>query len=529
MMRLLFPISGIFLILAACGSQAPKDSETLVWHLGAEPDILNPIISTDAYASRIEEFVYDTLIERDNRTLEWKPKMAERWEISPDRRRFTFYLRDGIRWQDGKPVTVEDVIYSFQRIMDPKVDAPHLRVYYQDIEKVEKVDERTVRFTYRHPYFMALGFCGGIPILPRHLFDDGGDFNKHPLNRAPLGNGPYRFVSWETGQKIVLERNEDYWGQAIGRMPAIRRIRFEIIPEDTVALQILKKGGLDFAGLRPIQWVRQTDSGRFNRRFGKYQFYTPGYSFIGWNMRRPYFSDKRVRRAMTMLVNRGEILKKLNFDLGRIVTGPFYIESKDYNHEVRPIPFDPEGAKRLLKEAGWEDHDGDGLLDREGVPFRFEFLIASGRRFAERLASILKEDLKKVGIEMEIRQLEWALFVKHLDDRKFDAVTLSWVFGFEQDPYQVWHSSQTELGSNFVGFADPEADRIIMEGRREFDRERRAALYRRFHAIVDHEQPYTFLFSNPYLVALDRRFENVNVYPGGMDPLEWRVTRMEGE
>ncbi len=528
-MRNVSKISAIVLffeiLLPACHVRMPKDPETLVWHLGAEPDTLNPITATDAYASRIDGFLYDSLIERDNATLEWKPKMADRWTISEDRRQFAFHLRPGIRWHDGKPLRVDDVVYSFQRIMDPSVDAPHLRVYYQDIEKVEKVDEATVRFTYRRPYFMALEFCGTIPILPKHLFDNGEDFNSHGQNRAPVGNGPYRFVTWDTSKKIVLERNEDYWGRSIGKMPDIRRIVFEIVSEDTVALQLLKKGELDFAGLRPIQWVRQTGSEKFSEHFQKYQFYTPGYSFIGWNMRRPYFSDSRVRRAMTMLVNREAILKKLNFGLGKVVTGPFYEMSKSYNREVSVLSYDPEGARRLLAEAGWADHDGDGVLDREGIPFHFDFLIASGRRFAERLATILKEDLRGIGIEMEIRQLEWALFIKNLDDRKFDAVTLGWVFGIEQDPYQVWHSSQAEKGSNFVGFQNAEADRLIEEGRLEFDGEKRAGLNQRLHALIDEAQPYTFLYSSPYLGALHRRFENVVVYPGGMDPIEWKVDR----
>jgi len=512
--------------LSACQSQTPKDPETLVWHLGAEPDTLNPITATDAYASRIDGFIYDSLIERDNKTLEWKPKMADHWEISSDRRQFTFHLREGIRWHDGVPLTVEDILYSYHRIMDSKVDAPHLRVYYQEIEKIEKIDDRTARFTYKRPYFLALEFCGTIPIIPKHLFDNGEEFNSHSQNRKPIGTGPYRFGSWETGKRIMIERNEDYWGRSINRMPRIKKINFEIISEDTVALQILKKGGLDFAGLRPIQWVRQTNSKKFNDHFKKYQFYTPGYSFIAWNMRRPYFSDRRVRRAMTMLVNREEILKKLNFGLGQIVTGPFYNQSPDYNPDVKPIPYDVEGARRLLKEAGWEDHDGDGILDKDGVPFRFEFLIASGRRFAERLASILKEDLKKAGIDMQIRQLEWALFVKNLDSRRFDAVSLGWVFGVEQDPYQVWHSSQVVKGSNFVGFSNPEADHLIVEGRGEFDRRKRAALYRGLHVIIDREQPYTFLYSSPYLVALHRRFGHVNIYPGGMDPVEWTVEEL---
>ena len=149
-------------VLPSCQVRVPKDTETLVWHMGAEPDVLNPITSTDAYASRIEGFIYDALIERDNETLEWRPKMADRWEISDDKLQFTFHLRPGIRWQDGYPVTVEDILYSFDRIMDPKVDAPHLRVYYQDIAKVEKIDDLTVRFTYKRPYFMALEFCGGM-------------------------------------------------------------------------------------------------------------------------------------------------------------------------------------------------------------------------------------------------------------------------------------------------------------------------------------------------------------------------------
>ncbi len=496
---------------------------TLVWHLGAEPDTLNPLVSTDAYASRIEGFVYDSLIERDNQTMEWKPKMAERWEISADRRQFTFYLRDGIDWQDGQPLRVEDILYSFQRIMDPKVDAPHLRVYYQDLSKVEKLGERVVRFTYKRPYFLALEFCGTIPIIPQHLFENGEEFNRHSQGRAPVGSGPYRFVKWETGKKILLERNENYWGRNLGKFPEVKKIDFEVVSEDTVALQILKKGELDFAGLRPIQWVRQTDSPSFQKRFAKYQFYTPGYSFIAWNMRRPYFSDARVRKAMTHLINREDILKKLNFGLGQITTGPFYIQSPDYAREVKPLPYDPVEARRLLKEAGWEDHDGDGVLDKDGVSFRFEFLIPSGRRFAERLSTLLKEDLKKVGIEMTIRKIEWALFVKNLDERSFDAVTLGWVFGVEQDPYQVWHSSQSEKGSNFVGFKNEEADRLILEAREEFDRQKRAQIYRRLHAVIDEVQPYTFLYSSPYLVALHRRFENVHVYPAGMDALEWRV------
>lgn len=506
----------------ACTFQVPKDREVLVWHLSAEPDTLNPLLSTDVYASRVNSFLFDSLIKRNNETLEFESQLAERWTISEDKRVFTFYLRDGLKWHDGTPVTVDDIIFSFERIMDPKVDTPHMRVYYQEIEKVEKVEEGVVRFTYQRPYFMALNFCGGIPILPRHLYQEG-DFNRSPQGRGPVGNGPYRFVHWKTGRSIRIERNENYWGPK----PAIQAIEFRIIPEDTVALQVLKKGDLDLAGMRPIQWVRQTGSERFAEKFQKHKYYTPGYSFIGWNLRRPYFTDRVVRQALTHLVNRQKILETLNFDLGKVVTGPFYTEGPDYNRAIAPLPYDPDRAYQLLESAGWIDRDGDGIRDKNGQVFQFEFLIPSGRRFAEQLATILKEDFRKAGIDMSIRKLEWALFVQKLNDRSFDAVTLGWSFGFEQDPYQVWHSSQAERGSNFVGFINEEVDVLIDEARVIFDREERSARYHRLHQLIHEEQPYTFLFATPSLVAVDRRFQNVRVYPVGLDPLEW--TLQQGE
>lgn len=503
----------------ASGTSRPADGDWLIVHLSAEPATLNPITATDAYASRINDYIYESLLRRDPETLELVPVLAESWEISDDHLTYTFHLKKNIRWQDGTPFTARDVLFSFQRINDPAVDAAHLRNYYRDIEKLEVLDDYTLRYHYRIPYFRALEFCGGIPIVPAHLFQDGRDFNQHPIGRSPVGTGPYRFVRWETGKEIVLERNESYWGER----PHLDRIVFKIITDNTVALQVLKKGGLDLMGLRPIQWVKQTQSKRFQERFRKLKYYLPSYSYIGWNLRKPLFSDRRVRRAMTMLLDRQTILERLLFGLGTVVTGNFYVNSPDYNKAVRPYPYDPARAVALLKEAGWEDHDGDGVLDKDGTPFSFEFLISAGSMFAEQLATILQQNLKEVGIRMSIRKLEWAVFIQKIQSHDFDACTLGWSLSWESDPYQIWHSSQADKGSNFVGFRNEEADRIIEEARREFDPEKRRALYHRFHEIIHEEQPYTFLFTTEALVAVDRRFENVKVYPMGLEPREWWV------
>jgi peptide/nickel transport system substrate-binding protein len=526
--RLLACLFCHFLALFACplptspgtGSGAPEEGDWLIYHLGAEPGTLNPITATDAAASTIDDYIYESLLKRDEKTQQLVPLLAESWDISENHLTYTFYLKKNIRWQDGVPFTAKDVLFSYERIQDPKVDAAHLRNYYRDIEKLELIDDYTVRYQYRMPYFLALEFCGGIPIVPAHLFKESDDFNQHPIGRQPLGTGPYRMKSWETGKEIVLERDHGYWGEK----PHLDRVVFKFITEPTVALQVLKQNGLDLMGLLPIQWAKQTQTKRFQDSFQKLKYYQPTYSYIGWNMRKPLFQDKRVRKAMTMLMERKLILEKILFGLGTIVTGPFYVNSPDYDRSIQQYPYDPKAALQLLHEAGWEDRDGDGILDRGSLPFEFEFLVSAGSKIREQVATILQENLKQVGIRMQIRRLEWAVFIQRIQAHDFDACALGWSMGWEQDPFQVWHSSQAEKGSNFVGFINEQADRIIETARQEFDAEKRHRLYHQFHEIVHEEQPYTFLFTAESLVAVDRRFANVQVYPLGLAPREWWVS-----
>ncbi len=243
----------------------------LVIHLSAEPATLNPITATDAYAAQIDDYLYESLLKRDERTLELVPLLASSWEIADNHLSFTFHLRRDVSWHDGHPFTAKDVVFSYERIMDPSVDALHLRNYYQDIAKVEAMDDFTVVFTYTRPYFKALEVCGTMPIVPAHLFTDTSDFNRHPLGRSPVGTGPYVFERWETGKEIVLRRHEGYWGE----QPPIEQVVFKIITDSTVALQVLKQEGLDFMGLRPLQWVYQTRGKRFQKHFQKLSYYTP--------------------------------------------------------------------------------------------------------------------------------------------------------------------------------------------------------------------------------------------------------------
>ncbi|HOF38951.1 MAG TPA: peptide-binding protein [Candidatus Hydrogenedentes bacterium] len=499
----------------------PEYGDWLITRMSAETENLNPYTSSDAYASRINAFIFESLLERDNETLEMIPRLAESWEISDDKLAYTFTLHEGTVFSDGTPLTTEDIKFSFDTIKDPKVDAPHLRNYYQDVTACEVIDARTVRFVCSKPYFRHIVMLGGLDIIPRHIYGVG-DFNAHPNNRKPIGSGPYMLEKWDPGQQMVLVENPVYWG----KRPYLAKRVYRIILSDGPALQALLGGQLDTMGLTPEQWVRQTGSKRFTGQFNKFSFYAPYYNYIGWNSRRPQFSDKRVRRALTMLLNREDIREKIFHGLAITVTGNAFVESPEYNKNIQPWPFDPEQAKQLLTEAGWVDSDGDGLRDKDGTVFRFDLLIKNDSPETEQIATIFQNELKRAGIEMSLRPLEWATFLQQIDARKFDACILGWSMPADFDPYQVWHSSMAEgTGSNFVGFNSPEADQIMETARQTFDREERIRMYHRFHEILHEEQPYTFLFCSKSLLAVDKRFHGIVMYPLGPDTREWWVPK----
>lgn len=532
------------LILGACGGSAPEsasldsaattesagggdvasgepvDGGWLVSRLGGEPAHLNRVTLNDASANRLARLVQEPLLMRNNETLELEPHLAKSYEISKDKLTYTFHLRDDVKFSDGVAFTAHDVKFSYDKIMDPKVDSGPLRNYFLSITGCEVVDDHTVRFTCEKPYFKTLVVLGeDLTIFPKHIYETG-DFNKHPNNRAPIGSGPYVFEKWDTGQELSFVRNEDYWGVK----PHVKRRVMKIITDDNAAFQVLERQDLDIMGMTPDQWVTRTNTPSFEEKFSKHVYYTPFHSYIGWNMRKPTLSDRRVRTALTHLLDRELILKTIYHGYGRVVSQSVFVDSVEYNHDLKPYPFDPAKAAALLDEAGWVDSDKDGVRDREGIKLELEMLIVANSDTAQQVTTLLKEQCGKVGINLSLRPLEWATFIESLRKRTFDGCLLGWVMDPENDPYQIWHSSQTvDIGSNHVGFSNEEADQILEDARKEFDQQKRIQMYNRLNEIIHHEQPYTFLFCPPALVAVDKRFENVHPYPLGMDSKEWWV------
>jgi len=511
------------------------EGDWLIWRLDAEPASLMPIHTqasvytiwiTHGYVS---ENIFEGLLQYDADELRLKPLLAESYEISDDGLEVTFQLRDDIHFSDGVPVTTDDVIFTYETIMNPGVDAASIANYYRDVEKVIKIDDRRVKFVMKRPYFKTLEILGfdDTGILPKHVyqFDDPEEFNKRVSN--PVGSGPYVFEKWDVGREIVLKRSENYWGQK----PKLSKIVYRFILNDTAAIQAMRSGDIDFMRPLPDQYFDLSRDEEFTKDIDCLSYWTPfvGYFWMGWNQDRVFFKDRRVRMAMTHIVNRELICRKLlKTPEAQVPTGTFYIYGRQSDQSIKPWPYDPARAKQLLDEAGWIDSDGDGIRDKDGVAFRFTYMISSGGSLHKQVAKLLKDEAGKVGIEVTVAPYEWSVFSQRLLDRKFDAVNLAWHGVVEADPYQIWHSSQIgNRGSNYIGFNNPEADSLMEQARQTLDEEERNKLYHRFHRILHEEQPYTFIYTRPEQRFLNKRFKGVKVHGLGLQKHEWYVPKSQ--
>jgi len=510
------------------GEEYPGDEgDWLVWRLGGEPSTLMEIHTSSSMYTRyiVSGNIFESLLRYDPDEFKLEPFLAESYEVSEDGLEIRFRLRDDIHFSDGHPITADDVTFSYETIVNPGVDAASLANYYRDIDRVEKINDREVKFYMKRVYFKSLEFTGGMEILPKHIyeFEDPEEFNKRISN--PVGSGPYVFERWDVGREIVLRRSERYWG----KKPKIAKIVYPFITNDTAAIQSLRAKNIDYMRPLPDQYTELCSDGKFTKDFQCLSYWHPGvgYFWIGWNQDRPFFKDRRVRLAMTHLVNREKIREYLlKNPEARIPTGNFYIHGLQYDSSIEPWPYDPQRAKELLDEAGWVDTDGDGIRDKDGVPFRFRYTIVSDLQLHEQMAKLVKDKAATVGIEVTIEPYEGSVFFQRIQDREFDAVNMAWAGGLAGDPYQIWHSSQIgKRGSNYVGFRNAEADAIIEEARSTLNDDRRNALYHRFHRILHEEQPYTFVYTRPAQRFLDKRFENVKIHKLGLDEHEWYVPK----
>lgn len=486
---------------------APQGGEFKI-NISLEPETLNPITSTDGYAREVQGFIMDSLMERNSETYEWSPALAEKFEISKDGKQFTFVLRKGAKWSDGKPVTVEDVKFSFDVIFDPTYNVAQLRPYYENIEKLEIVDASTVRFTTKTKYFDNFTVAAGLTVFPKHIYGNAAEGRK--MNKTIIGSGPYKMEKYDKGQSIVLVRNKDWWGNGVEAMKGrwnFEKIRMRFLKDSNIAIEAVKKGDIDFHDLTAEEFTKKTSGPEWGKSVMKVQTQNIApklYGYIGWNFKRPMFANKDVRLALYKLINREEMNQKFRYGLATYATGPWSPQSEYADSSVKPVLYDPKGAVELLKKAGYSDSDKDGLLDHvvNGRKENLSFTLYYGSKDNEKYYVLYQSDLRKVGIEMKLQLLEWNAILKNVDEKNFDAIAMSWGGGsVDLDPKQIWYStSANKGGSNFISYANPEVDKMIDEARMELDKQKRIPLLRAVYRKIADDVPYAFMFTDKFVM-----------------------------
>ncbi len=475
---------------------------------------LIPNITSDGASHEVGNLIYDGLVKRD-KDLNLVPSLAESWELSPDCLTLTFKLRKDVKWHDGWLFTGADVRFTYETMIHPKTPTAY-KEDFVTVKGVEVLDPFTVRVKYSQPNPQAVENWG-MWMLPRHLlagYVEGGFLREAPQNREPIGNGPYRFVEWKSGEKVVLVANPEYFE---GR-PYLSRVVYRIIPSQATIFLELKAKGVDFAGLTAIQFARQTNYRAFRKAYNKYQYPANAYTYFGFNLKDPRFADRRVRQAFAHAINKQELIDGVILGLGREATGPYKPGTWAYNPNVMRYPYDPERAKRLLAEAGWRDTDGDGILDKDGQPFAFTILTNQGNEERKKIAEIIQQRLREIGVAVEVRTLEWAAFIKEfVKKRRFEAIILGWGIGLDPDQFNIWHSSKTgpdEL--NHISYANSEADRLLELGRASCKREERKKYYDRLQEILAEDQPIIFLYFRDALPVVASRVRGIEPSPNGI-------------
>jgi peptide/nickel transport system substrate-binding protein len=497
---------------AAPSGTAPTYGGRLVYPLPIEPATLNFVTGSDVPSRVVARLVGDSLIDHDA-GLKTVPRLAALWEFTEGGRVLTFHLRPGVRFHDGAPFTSSDVLYTYERVVDPKSKAMGWLDPFLPIERVETPDPLTVRVIYRFPYGPAL-LGWDVPILPRHLYEKE-NFATARFNRAPIGTGPFRFDSWEAGQRIVLVANQDYWG---GR-PYLDSLVIQVIPSQETTLQALLAGEIDFARLTPVQWQAHAGGAAFTRRFRTMRYVPLFLYYIAWrgDGSNPFFSDPAVRRAMSLALDREGYVRSTLRGLGEVASSPFHPAVGGADPGLPPVPYDPAGAAALLDEAGWPLDPRTGLRTRNGIPFRFTLLILGKGEDHVQFSQVAQESFRRLGIEMSIERLDWPSLWARLKSGAFQAALSGMAPGIDPDGvYPALHSSQIGGGMNYAAFRDRDVDAWLEEGRRTLDPGARTELYHKIDRRVREVQPYAYLFYPVMQVAVARRAQNVFASPYGI-------------
>jgi len=563
------------LALSACSGDdaAPSDKagantsedgfprDTLVIAEGSDANVMISAVSQSVTDSAIIENLYYPLADYEfDCGIKYKPAMAKSWEWNDDGTILRMTLRDDIKWADGKPVTAADLAFTMDLVEDPQVASPRTPYieYLLEGKRPVVIDDTHIEWHFTHAYdrVTQLAHVSAVKPSPKHILEgeDRGSLRGNSFNTQPVVNGRWKIGAWDRGERIVLEPNEAWSGSA-EESPKLKRVIFRVLPEYATRLVELETGGIDL-----MQAIQIPDADKLRTTHPEIKLVRRGWramDYIGWNSidpedykkkldaaggesrkvdlktvkPHPLFGDKAVRKALASAVDADKIIDDLlksevtGETYGRRSTGTITPELCDVHDEsIVPISFDVPKAKAELAKIGWTDSNGDGVLDKGGVDFRFTLQTNTENPRRNKAAVIVQAQLKEVGITVDIERVEFNKFVEKHRRKDFDATLGGWSAGLFVDPSVIWHSGP-EYEFNFVSYDNARADELMQQGLREPDPEKSKVIWQELQQVIYEDQPYLFLYWMDEIVGVHERFEDttVNVQSPYYDLHEWWV------
>lgn len=537
----------LFLSLSCEKEDATKSSRVVI-AIQSEPETLSPLYAFGLNEGTITDHLFLYLLDlkwnQQKGEVEAFPMLAEKWQWNSDSTSIEIFLREDSKWSDGKVISAYDVVYSFDIYSDPLVQSRFYGMfknfYHFDDGRVDL--ERT--FAVIDSFHLIINFLPNkvislfdlaFPIIPKHIYDkiNRNEIKTAEINFNPVSSGPYKLKKWERNQFIILEANKDCY---LYDKEIINQIIFKVVPDYNSIVTQLKKGEVDLSeDLQPSDAKLLSTNPNLNVVSVKGR----QFDYVGWsnidgkyfskkNKIKPhrFFGDKKVRQALSYAINRKEIVDQFLLGYGSLCNSPISeIFVSEFDSSLTGFEYNPDKAKQLLKESGWIDKNQNGILEKDNVEFSFTLNIPSGNPLRDFSSTVIKNNLKQVGIDVKVEKLEFGVLMDGVLNRKLDSWILSWFIPLPIDLKSYWYSDLKQAQMNFASYQSEEADKIMLEFEKKHSKEEYIELMKKFQQIISDDQPVTFLYWFDNIVCYNKRIKNITINPFG--PVqriwEWRL------
>ena len=489
-----------------CARKSTGSHGTMNLRLSGEPNLLNPILTTDAYSAQVVGTIFSGML-KVNEKLELEPDLAESYDISSDGKTYIFKLKPNVTWHDGAPFTADDVVFTFNTIIDPKTNTVRRSNYVINGKPIRftAVDSHTVKAELPEPFAPFL-LSAAAEIIPKHLLDHT-NINTASFNRNPVGTGPFKFKEWKAGQHIIVVKNPLYYGKP----PQLDRIIFKPISDYNAGKVAIIKGDIDEFDINPQDLAEMKKI----RHLALYEYDQLQYSFVGFNLKNHHLQDIKVRQAIAYAVDRKAIVDAVLKGHGTVADVPISPVSWAYptGNAITRYDYAPAKSATLLESAGYKKNT-HGIYEKDGSELAFTIIYGQGGKASPKNAEIIQSALGKVGIKLTIVPMEWQSFLRIVnsgkDPKKFDLCMLSWSLSPDPDDYSIWHSSEYPKGFNFIGYSNPKVDALLTRGRTVNNHTQRAQIYAEASALIGHDLPYLFLYYPRTISAVNQRIHGLS-------------------